>query len=255
VTGAPLLSFPTWPSLAGLPLDAMVTTRHGGVSAGPYASLNLGRHVGDDPSAVDENWRRAAAALGCRPDDIVTATQVHGRDVVVVGDPDPGPLECDGLATATPGVAVGVLAADCATLVIYAPDAHALTCVHAGWKGTTLRTAAAGVDALAGLGADPARLRVGIGPTIAAGRYQVGEEVAAAARDCFGRDAGDALRPDGTGRWTFDLVTANRRVLADAGVDPAHVEASPGGTGPGTPYFSDRAQRPCGRFALLARLR
>jgi YfiH family protein len=255
VTGAPVLSFPTWPSLAGLPLDAVVTTRHGGVSAGPYASLNLGRHVGDDPAAVDENWRRAAAALGCRPDDIVTATQVHGREVAVVGDTEQVPLECDGLATATLGVCLGVLAADCATLVLYAPDAHALACVHAGWKGTTLRAAAAGVDALAGLGADPGRLRVGIGPTISAERYQVGEEVAAAARDCFGGDAGDVLQPDGTGRWTFDLVAANRRVLADAGVDPAHVEASPGGTGPGTPYFSDRAQRPCGRFALLARLR
>lgn len=255
MTGAPVLSFPTWPSLAGLPLDAVMTTRHGGVSRGPYASLNLGRHVGDDPAAVDENWRRAAAALGCRPADVVTARQVHGREVVVVDRPDPGPLACDGLATATAGVALAVMAADCATLVLYAPDAHALACVHAGWKGTTLRAAAAGVDALASLGADPGRLRVGIGPTISAARYQVGEDVADAARACFGGDVDDLLRPDGTGRWTFDLDAANRRVLAEAGVDPAHVEARAGGTGPGTPYFSDRAERPCGRFALLARLR
>ena len=62
------------------------------------------------------------------------------------------------------------------------------------------------------------------------------------------------MRPDGTGRWTFDLWAANRRLLVEAGVDPAHIDVSPVGTGPGTPFFSDRTARPCGRFAAIARL-
>src|SRR5690606_23798491 len=110
------------------------------------------------------------------------------------------------------------------------------------------------VEAMAGLGAEPGRIVAGIGPAVTADRYQVGDEVADAARDCFGGDVDDVLRPDGTGRWLLDLWAANRRVLAEAGVDPANIEVSPGGTGPGTPFFSDRAERPCGRFAALARL-
>jgi hypothetical protein len=108
---------------------------------------------------------------------------------------------------------------------------------------------------MAGLGADPARVVAGLGPAVTADRYQVGDDVADAARACFGADIDGIVRPDGAGRWVFDLWAANRRVLVEAGVSPAHIEVSDVGTGPGTPFFSDRTARPCGRFAAMARLR
>lgn len=261
VAAAPALH--RWRVFRGLPVEAGVTTRDGGVSTGPYESLNLGLHVGDDPASVVENRRRAAAAIGLGLDGLVLCHQVHGREVVVVDDrhrgrgtrsADDAPA-ADALVTATPDLGIGVMAADCVPMVLYDPGVHVLAAVHAGWRGTVAGVGPAAVEALAGLGADPARVVAGIGPAIPADRYQVGDEVADAARACFGADVDTVVRPDGTGRWLFDLWAANRRLLVDAGLDPAHIETSAVGTGPGTPFFSDRAARPCGRFAALARLR
>jgi len=227
-----------------LAIDTLVTTRADG---------NLGDNVGDDPAAVAAHRARAAAALGCAPGDVVWARQVHGREVAVVDGPvAPESLAVDALVTATPGLALAIKVADCMPLWLHDPDAGVLGVVHAGWRGTTARAAEAAVAALAGLGADPGRLVAGIGPTIGAADYQVGEEVADAASAA---GLAGALTPDGPGHWTFDLVAANRRVLTDAGVPAAAICASGEVTGPGTPYFSHRAEAPCGRFALLARLR
>jgi YfiH family protein len=194
---------------------------------------------------------------------MVFCHQTHGREVAVVGDGDRGrgtqsaddAVPCDALVTATPGVGIAVMVADCVPLVLYEPEAHVVAAVHAGWRGTVARVAAAAVDAMAGLGADPARVVAGLGPAVTADRYQVGDDVADAARACFGADIDGIVRPDGTGRWVFDLWATNRRVLVEAGVSPAHIEVSDVGTGPGTPFFSDRTARPCGRFAAMARLR
>jgi YfiH family protein len=252
----------TWDVFAGLAVDAVVTTRDGGVSTGPYASLNLSLGVGDDPAAVVENRRRAAAALGCDLRDMLFCHQTHGRQVAVAGPADRGrgtrtaadALPCDAVVTATPGLALVVMVGDCVPLVLYDPKAHVVATVHAGWRGTVARIAEAAVEAMAGLGADPPRILAGLGPAVPADRYQVGQEVAEAAAACFRGNTADIVRPDGTGRFTFDLWAANRRVLTEAGVAAANVEISPIGTGPGTPWYSDRAARPCGRFAALARL-
>lgn len=251
-----------WSAFDGLPLDALVTTRRGGVSAGPYASLNLSLGVGDDPAHVVENRRRAAATLGCQLSDLVFCHQTHGRDVVVVVEGDRGrgtvaavdAVSCDAVVTSTPGLGLAVLVADCVPLVLYDPGAHVVAAVHAGWRGTVKRVTEAAVDAMAGLGADSGRIVAGIGPAITADRYQVGDEVADAVRACFDSDVDGIVRPDGTGRWLLDLWAANRRILVEAGVRPGNIEVSPVGTGPGTPFFSDRAARPCGRFAAMARL-
>jgi len=154
--------------------------------------------------------------------------------------------------------------------------------VHAGWRGTVARTAGAALAAMRSLGTRPEDVIAGIGPSVAAGSYQVGEEVAAAARDAFGEEVAGAardafgeevtgaardaigqqgqalLRPAVTGepgRWLFDLPAANRHVLRTAGVPDGqiHVAATPTGPDPGL-FFSHRAERPCGRFALAARL-
>jgi polyphenol oxidase len=251
-----------WPLLRDHALTAVVTTRQGGVSTGDYAGLNLGLHVGDDPERVVENRRRAAAAVRSDLSDLVFCNQRHGRDVAVVRAADRGrgafshdeAVPCDALVTTSPDVCLVVMVADCVPLVLYDPDAHVLACVHAGWGGTTQRVTSAAVDAMVGLGATPSAILVGIGPAVTADRYQVGEDVVEAARDGFGGDVDGIVAPDGTGRWTFDLWAANRRLLTEAGVPDANIAVAGVGTGPGTPFFSHRAARPCGRFAALARL-
>ena len=286
--GLPVL---TWPAFDPLPVEALVTTRHGGVSAGRYATLNLSFAVGDEAPNVRENRRRAAAALGAGPADFVFAAQVHGRHAEVVSAPDRGRGTlladdavgpADALVTAAPGTVLAILVADCVPIVLYDPGAHVLACVHAGWRGTVARAAEAALTAMCSLGTRPRDVIAGIGPSVAAGSYQVGEEVARAARDAFGEDVAGAapesfgeevagaardgfgeqaralLRPapaSGPGQWLFDLPAANRHVLRMAGVPDGqiHVAATPTGPDPGL-FFSHRAERPCGRFALAARL-
>jgi len=262
--GVPVL---TWPAFDPLPVEAVVTTRHGGVSAGSYATLNLSFAVGDEAANVRENRRRAAAALGADLADFVFAAQVHGSRAEVVSPADRGRGTlaagdavgpADALVTATPGTVLAILVADCAPIVLYDPAAHVLACVHAGWRGTVARTAQSALAAMGSLGTRPQDVIAGIGPSVAAGTYQVGEEVAAAARDAFGGQAQALLRPAADGRpgqWLFDLPAANRHVLRTAGVPDGqiHVTATPTGPGPGL-FFSHRAERPCGRFALAARL-
>jgi hypothetical protein len=251
-----------WPALDGYPVDALVTTRHGGVSAGDYATLNLSFGVGDRPEDVLENRRRAAAALGADLADFVFGSQVHsavarvvtradrGRGAAVA---DAGVGEADALVTSDPGTVLGVLVADCAPILLYDPRAHVLACVHAGWRGTVARVTGAALAAMATLGTRPGDVIAGIGPAIGPDRYQVGEDVAEAAHECFGERAPLVIRPDGTGRWLFDLWSANRILLREAGLadQNIHVAAVP----TGADFFSNRTARPCGRFGLIARLR
>ncbi len=253
----------TWLRFAGRPLTAAVTSRTGGVSGGAYTSLNLGLHVGDDPDAVVENRRRAAAAVGLGLDDLVFARQVHGREVAVVdrshrgrgtrsdGDAVDG---VDALVTTEPGVGLVVLVADCVPLVLCDPTVGVVACVHAGWRGAVARVAAAAVEAMVDLGAERSRVEAGIGPAVAARDYQVGADVHDAVTDAFGAGADELITPDGTGRFTLDLPRANRRVLVDAGVGGERIETMAVHTGDGGPFFSDRAVRPCGRFGLIAAL-
>jgi YfiH family protein len=254
----------TWPVFDAFVIDAIVTTRQGGVSSGPYASLNLGLHVGDQPDDVLENRRRAAAALGADPGDFVFCIQAHGPNVQVITAADRGRGTLtqddaipgtDALVTAEPGVALTVMVADCVPIVLYDPVAHVLACVHAGWRGTVARVSEAAVTSMRSLGSDPADVIAGLGPAIAPDRYQVGEDVRDAAEQGLGASAAKVIRADGTGRWLFDLWTANHLVLEEAGVlaSNIHVAAIPTGSARGM-FFSDREVRPCGRFAAMARL-
>lgn len=262
----PDLDVLTWPAFDGLDLDVMVTTRNGGVSAGPYASLNLGLHVADEDKAVLENRRRVAEALGAEPGDFVFCDQVHGRRVHVVsaGDRGRGSLsladaigDTDALVTAEPGIVLVIMVADCVPIVVYDPVAHVLACVHAGWRGTVARVSEAAVAAMCALGASPENMIAGLGPAISPDRYQVGDEVVRAAKEGLGSAAAEVIRPDGAGRWLFDLWAANRIALGAAGLadHQVHVAAVPTGSSGGGLFFSDREARPCGRFAAVARLR
>jgi polyphenol oxidase len=259
----------TWPALEASGADAAVTARSGGVSSGPYATLNLSLTVGDDPGCVLENRRRLAVAFGARLDDFVFARQVHGAGVRVVGGADRGSGAfsladaidgADALVTASPGVVLAILTADCVPVVLHDPVADVLACVHAGWRGTVAGVTAAALAAMQGLGSRPSDVIAGLGPAIAADRYQVGPDVHQAVTRTFG-PAAAFIRPDPSapGHWLLDLWAANRHALRQAGVPAPQIHTTPLPTGPTPPvapgpFFSDRTARPCGRLALVARL-
>jgi YfiH family protein len=257
----------TWPALTASGADAAVTARAGGVSSGPYATLNLSLTVGDDEECVLENRRRLAAAFGARQADFVFARQVHGAGVRIVGDADRGSgsyalddaiPDVDALVTSTPGVVLAILTADCVPIVLHDPLAGVLACVHAGWRGTVAGVCAAAVAAMQTLGSSRADIIAALGPAMSPDLYQVGPDVHQAVTQSFGPAAPALLRPDShDGRWLLDLWSANRLALQEAGIPAAQIHVTDIPTGPAGHdcFFSDRAARPCGRLALVARLR
>jgi polyphenol oxidase len=261
----------SWPALAASGADAVVTARSGGVSAGPYATLNLSLSVGDDPAQVLENRRRLAAALSVSSGDFIFARQVHGAGVRIVGEADRGSgtaslddaiQDTDVLVTASPAVVLALLTADCVPIVLHDPAARVLACVHAGWRGTVARVCDAAVAAMISLGSRPQDVVAGLGPAAAPSRYQVGADVHQAVTQAFGPDASGFIRPDpgAAGHWLLDLWAANRHVLRESGLPGAQIHATDIPTGPTDTgelgdFFSDRTARPCGRLALAARLR
>ena len=257
----------TWPALDASRVGAAVTARAGGVSSGPYESLNLSLSVGDDPGCVLENRHRLATAFGAAPGDFVFARQVHGAGVRVVTEADRGSGafrlddavdDTDALVTTSPEVVLAILTADCVPIVLHDPVAGVLACVHAGWRGTVAGVTAATLAVMQGLGTCPSDVVAGIGPAVGADRYQVGPDVHQAVTRSFGPAAAQFIHPDPSapGRWMLDLRSANRHALRLAGVPGARIYATdiPTGPVPGH-FFSDRAARPCGRLALAARLR
>jgi YfiH family protein len=259
-----LLTFP----FHGDGVTAVVSTRHGGVSTGAYASLNLGDHVGDDHEAVLENRRRLCAALGV--DRLTVADQQHGARVAVIEAPLAGRghdgaadaraalPDTDAMVTSVPGVALATIVADCAPVVLYDPVRRAVGVAHCGRRGAVLGTLPATVRAMEqAFGCCPEDLLVGIGPAIGADSYEIGSAEAAQVTAAFGETAASPalLRPTGPGHCTFDLVTALRIQLGDAGVGDENVHPMGVDTLTSTAdFFSDRAARPCGRFMAVVLL-
>ena len=150
-----------WPEAAELGAAVAVTTRHGGLSVSPYASLNLGLHVGDVPDRVIANRERAARAFGVDLGALVFAHQVHGAGVTVVGAADRGRgayrldeavAATDILVTTEPATVMVILVADCAPIALIDPEARVLAAVHAGWRGTAAGAVGRALDAMAELG-------------------------------------------------------------------------------------------------------
>jgi polyphenol oxidase len=215
-------------------VDAFVSTRHGGVSAPPYDALNLGLGVGDDPARVVENRRRLLAAFADGLERSVWCRQVHSDAVVVVGEAEAGrgadSLEtsvaaADALVTADPGLTLCVTVADCVPVAIFDPRLGVLGLVHAGWGGTVARICSATVAAMGErFGSEPGTLVATIGPSIGPDGYEVGAEVIERARDTYGERAAEILRPLGAGKANFDLWSANRIDLEQAGLPAAAIE-------------------------------
>ncbi len=203
-------------------------TRRGGVSRGLYASLNCGRGSGDEPAAVEANRALAAGAVGVGPDALASVHQIHSARVVTVREPGP-PEEADALVTDRPGLALGVLTADCAPVLLCDEVAGVAGAAHAGWRGALGGVVEAAVEAMAALGADPARIAAAIGPCIGPAAYEVGPEFEARFLDrdpasgrFFGRGAVPDARPEPrAGRPRFDLPGYVLHRLTIAGVGRA----------------------------------
>jgi len=154
-------------------------TRQGGVSSGLYSSLNCGYGSADPPENVRENRRRVAEHFGLDEPDLQTVHQIHSTDVLTVADDrwsSPGAPKADGLVTDRPGVVLGVLAADCAPVLMADNAAGVIGACHAGWKGALGGVADATIAAMEKLGARRDRIQVAVGPCIGPASYEVGPE-------------------------------------------------------------------------------
>ena len=202
---------PDWPAPARV--RAFVTTREGGMSAGEYASLNLGTKSGDDPARVAANRQAVQAHLPSFP---CWLTQVHGTavaDLDAVGDGER--LRADAAVTSLANRVAAVLTADCLPVFLCLPDASRVAVAHAGWRGL-----AAGVleNALAALGGDPSRVLAWLGPAIGPQAFEVGPEVRAAFLCAPHEEAASAFAACGAEKYKADLYALARQRLARAGV-------------------------------------
>lgn len=255
----------TWhfAALRRVGVEALTTTRAGGCSQGPYASLNLAYHVGDDPDRVTENRARLCRTLGV--DRLTVPDQRHGTGVAVVDGALAGAGHAsdeearghlghtDALVTDRPGVALTVMMADCAPVALADPARRVVAVVHAGRRGAVRDVVGAAVGVMvARFGSTPADLVAGVGPCIGPASYEIDGPALAETRAAFGDDL---LVPTDGDRARFDLPGAVVRRLEQAGVSRSRIEVAGVDTRRHTDeLFSDRAARPCGRMMLVARL-
>jgi YfiH family protein len=231
---------PDWPAPAGV--QALITTRAGGVSTGPFASLNLGVRAGDDPQAVAANRTRLNALLPQPPHWL---RQVHGS-LVVEADTLSEEPEADAAIARRPGTVCAVLVADCIPVLLADRAGGTVGIAHAGWRGLARGVIENTVRTMAGAGRD---LIAYLGPGIGPAAFEVGNDVREAflARDA---SAAAAFKPHTEGKWLADLFLLARQCLQRAGVHEIH-----GGAlctySDARRFFSYRRERTTGRMAAV----
>ena len=235
---------PDWPAPIGV--GALVTTRSGGVSAGPHASMNLGRNSDDDPTAVAENRRRLQSFL---PGPPAWLNQVHGAAVTRLTPTSVPASVADAAVTTECGLVCAVTTADCLPVLFADRAGAAVGVAHAGWRGLAAGVLEATVAALADLGVVPGRVNAWLGPAIGPAAFEVGADV----RDAFCADdlgASACFAPHAQGKWHADLYGLARRRLARSGVRQV--------TGGGfctfrdaARFYSYRRNRASGRMAAV----
>lgn len=190
----------------------------GGVSTGIYRSLNCGLGSRDELSKVIENRRRVALALGGASDRLVTLRQVHSARAEIIDRPWDGlPPESDAIVTNRPNLVLGVLAADCAPILLLDPHASVIGAVHAGWKGAVGGVIESAIEAMMSLGADPGRISAGVGACLSQESFEVGPDLVDAVLDAS--PWADGLFEPGAGdRSQFDLKRYCLGRLARLGV-------------------------------------
>ncbi len=252
------LRYYTFDGLGAAGVNHAVFTRQGGVSSGPYESLNVGSTVGDDLAHVRMNLDKAFAALQRDPQSMFDSWLVHGTDVQVARAPRPAdwarPPKADIIVTDRPEVTLFMRYADCVPILLYDPQQQAVAVAHAGWRGTVARVPAVAVAALTQhYGSRPQDLLAAIGPAISAERYEVGDEVVRQVQDVFAAQA-EELLPVYGGSTHFDLVAANHLILQQAGVHTIEVANLCTASNP-QDWFSHRGSGGrTGRFGALITL-
>ncbi|MGB5131501.1 MAG: peptidoglycan editing factor PgeF [Steroidobacteraceae bacterium] len=204
---------PDWPAPPAV--QAVMTTRTGGFSTGPYASFNLAAHVGDDLRAVAANRRRLREALDL-PSEPQWLDQVHGRKVALLSQPVTE--SADAAVAFGPGPVAAVLTADCLPVFLASRNSHRVGLAHAGWRGLLAGVIEETVKALA---TDPADLIAWLGPAIGPATFEVGGEV----RRMFVATDPESAAEFRAGRgqkYLLDLPGLARRRLADVGVSAVH---------------------------------
>lgn len=215
----------------------LFSTRMGGVSEGIYSSMNLSYTRGDRKEAVDENFRRIAAALGCSVEDMVCSDQTHTTNLRIVGRADGGKgitrardySDVDGLLTDEPGVYLATFFADCVPLYFVDTKRKAIALAHSGWRGTVARMGRCVVEKMReAYGTDPADLVAAVGPSICQTCYEVSEDVAAAFAAAFAKPGQEReiLLAKGGGKYQLDLWRANEIVLTEAGIPEENIQAT-----------------------------
>ncbi len=242
---------------AGL-VEAVFTTRLGGVSLGRFSSLNLAYGVGDEPDAVSANRRRLYDRLGIEPACLAEAEQVHGTGVAVL-EAGTGPAGrapgADALLTNRRDLWLAIYAADCVPILIADPQTPAVAAVHAGWRGTAHGIAPAALARMQkAFATDPAACVVELGPAIGGCCYEVDLPVAQAMAGASWWPV--AARPTGPDRWHLDLRVAVRHQLVEAGVPDGRITTLPYCTAcrPDL-FFSYRRDRTTGRMAACIAIR
>lgn len=230
---------PDWPVPARV--RSLMTTREGGVSGTPWASLNLGDHVGDDPAHVAANRARLRRQLPAEPGWL---TQVHSARVVEVGR-DAAP-EADAAFTRQAGVVCAVLTADCLPVLFCDRAGSVVAAAHAGWRGLAGGVLEATVDAMQ---VPPDEVLAWLGAAIGPQAFEVGDEV----RQAFvaqHAEAAAAFAPHAPGKWLADIYRLARIRLAQAGVQAVHGGARCTFTDADR-FFSYRRDGVTGRMASL----
>lgn len=210
-----LPSLTAWNDIPGLQNGFL--GRSGGVSTGPFASLNLSLRVSDDAGDVQTNWQRVSAALG-GGGEFVRIRQVHGDTIVRAEDVDGDEPEADALITCAPGLRLAILTADCVPLLLVDPRTGAIAAVHAGWRGTLAGIGARVVHEMGAVfGSKAADLRVALGPSIASCCYEVSAEIADEIEGRWGKMA-EAVKRSPEARPRVDLRSVNAQQLRSVGV-------------------------------------
>lgn len=240
---------PGWPAPPGI--RALCTTRAGGVSTGPYASLNLGEHVGDLPASVAANRERLARAIGARP---VFLRQVHGTDVAVLDAATADDTEADAACTAHAGLACTVMVADCLPVLLTDAQGRRVAAAHAGWRGLASGVLSRAVQSFEDGEGRRGELMAWLGPCIGPDAFEVGDEVKAQFEAAEG-EADRCFKPAGTpGKWLADLPALARLRLQTLGVRQIHGnDGSKAWCTVSNPsrFFSYRRERTSGRLAAL----
>ncbi|AJE67826.1 peptidoglycan editing factor PgeF [Corynebacterium glutamicum] len=228
------------------PVRKVFTTRAGGVSQSPYASFNLGDHVGDDPQAVASNRNRLADIIGLSPDKVVYMEQIHSNTVTVIDEApaDGQAVEAtDALVTTQRGLALAVLVADCVPVLLSDTDAGVIAAVHAGRMGARNGIVAKTIAKMEELGAKPSRIHALMGAAASGANYEVPE---AMARDVEAKLPGSIARTT-KGTTGLDIRAGLLRQMLSLGVQM--IDSDPRCTIEDEDLFSYRREGPTGRQA------